>query len=66
MRLLIVGTLDGQLGAASQIAMERGAQVTHAPDFDAAMQILRSRGADPHCPGPHFLGAGCEVGMQVQ
>lgn len=46
MRLLIVGTLDGQLGAASQIAMERGAQVTHAPDIDTALTILRSRGAD--------------------
>lgn len=46
MRLLIVGTLDGQLGAASQIAMERGAKVTHAPDTEAAMAILRSKGAD--------------------
>jgi DNA-binding NtrC family response regulator len=46
MRLLIVGTLEGQLGAASQIAMERGAQVTHAPDTDAALSILRSKGAD--------------------
>lgn len=46
MRLLIVGTLDGQLGAASQIAMERGAQVTHAPDIDTALTLLRSRGAD--------------------
>lgn len=46
MRLLIVGTLNGQLGAASKIAMDRGAQVTHAPDADMAMTILRSRGAD--------------------
>jgi len=46
MRLLIVGTLDGQLGAASQIAMERGAQVTHAPDLDTALTLLRNRGAD--------------------
>ncbi len=46
MRLLIVGTLNGQLGAASQIAMDRGAQVTHAPDTDTALSILRSRGAD--------------------
>ena len=46
MRLLIVGTLDGQLGAASQIAIERGAKVTHAPDTDLALSILRSRGAD--------------------
>ena len=46
MRLLIVGTLDGQLGAASKIAMDRGAQVTHAPDPEAALTILRTRGAD--------------------
>lgn len=46
MRLLIVGTLDGQLGAASKIAMDRGAQVTHAPDTEAALTILRSKGAD--------------------
>lgn len=46
MRLLIVGTLDGQLGAASKIAMDRGAQVTHAPDPEAALTTLRSRGAD--------------------
>ncbi len=46
MRLLIVGTLDGQLGAASQIAMDRGAKVTHASDIEAAMNLLRSRGAD--------------------
>lgn len=46
MRLLIVGTLDGQLGAASKIAMDRGAQVTHAPDIEAALTILRTRGAD--------------------
>ncbi|WP_417460353.1 sigma-54-dependent transcriptional regulator [Kordiimonas sp.] len=46
MRLLIVGTLDGQLGAASQIAIERGAKVTHAPDIDTALGTLRTRGAD--------------------
>ncbi len=46
MRLLIIGTLDGQLGAASQIAMDRGAQVTHAPDAETGLAILRSRGAD--------------------
>lgn len=46
MRLLIVGTLNGQLGAASQIAIERGAKVTHAPDIDTALGTLRTRGAD--------------------
>ncbi len=46
MRLLIVGTLNGQLGAASKIAMDRGAQVTHAPDTETALTLLRTRGAD--------------------
>ncbi|MBK5911013.1 sigma-54-dependent Fis family transcriptional regulator [Rhodothalassium salexigens] len=46
MRLIIVGTLNGQLGAASQIAMDNGAQVTHAPDAEQAFALLRSRGAD--------------------
>ena len=32
MRLLIVGTLNGQLTTATKIAMERGATVTHAAD----------------------------------
>jgi DNA-binding NtrC family response regulator len=46
MRLLIVGTLKGQLGAASQNAIERGAKVTHAPDIETALGTLRTRGAD--------------------
>ncbi|MGF1605896.1 MAG: sigma-54-dependent transcriptional regulator [Rhodothalassiaceae bacterium] len=46
MRLLIVGTLDGQLGAASSMAIDRGAQVTHAPEIEQAFGILRNRGAD--------------------
>ncbi|MCK0068732.1 sigma-54-dependent transcriptional regulator [Kordiimonas laminariae] len=46
MRLLIIGTLEGQLGAASKIAMDRGAHVTHAPDIETAMALLRSKGAD--------------------
>ncbi|MFD1696294.1 sigma-54 interaction domain-containing protein [Roseibium aestuarii] len=47
MRLLIVGTLGGQLTTASKIAMQRGAQVTHADDIEGAMRVLRSgRGAD--------------------
>ncbi|TBW37386.1 sigma-54-dependent Fis family transcriptional regulator [Siculibacillus lacustris] len=47
MRLLIVGTLGGQLAVASRIVMERGATVTHADSIDVAMKSLRSgRGAD--------------------
>jgi len=47
MRLLIIGSLGGQLSTASKIAMQRGAKVTHADTIEAALQILRSgRGAD--------------------
>src|SRR6202044_1025197 len=47
MRLLIVGSLQGQIGAATKIAMDRGAKVTHAADIEQAMAELRSgRGAD--------------------
>ncbi|HEX3810713.1 MAG TPA: sigma-54 dependent transcriptional regulator [Rhizomicrobium sp.] len=47
MRLLIVGSLQGQIGAATKIAMDRGAKVTHATDIDQAMAELRGgKGAD--------------------
>jgi DNA-binding NtrC family response regulator len=47
MRLLIVGTLKGQLTSATKIAMDRGASVTHASDISQALGVLRSgRGAD--------------------
>jgi two-component system, response regulator FlrC len=47
MRLLIVGTLDGQLTTATKIAMDKGAMVTHAADAAQALAVLRSgRGAD--------------------
>src|SRR5215217_4596214 len=47
MRLLIVGTLKGQLTAATMIAMDRGAAVTHAESIDQALAVLRSgKGAD--------------------
>ncbi len=47
MRLLIIGSLSGQFGAASKIAMSRGAKVSHADDLRAAMAALRSgQGAD--------------------
>ena len=47
MRLLIVGTLKGQLTTATKIAMDRGASVTHASDIEQALGVLRSgRGAD--------------------
>jgi len=46
MRLLIVGELNGQLGSATSIAVEKGAKVTHAEDESKALEIMRSRGAD--------------------
>ena len=46
MRLLIVGQLSGQLTAATRIAMDRGANVTHAGSVEQACNHLRSRGAD--------------------
>jgi two-component system response regulator FlrC len=47
MRLLIVGTLGGQLAVASRMAMDRGASVVHADSVETALKTLRSgRGAD--------------------
>ena len=42
MQLLIIGTLEGQIGAASKIALEQGGQVSIADDIAPAMEILRS------------------------
>jgi two-component system response regulator FlrC len=46
MRLLIIGAMDGQIGAASKIAMARGAKVAIADDVEQGMEILRGQGAD--------------------
>jgi two-component system, response regulator FlrC len=47
MRLLIVGGLQGQIGLATKIAMDKGAKVTHAADIEQALTTLRSGiGAD--------------------
>jgi DNA-binding NtrC family response regulator len=47
MRLLIVGTLHGQLTLATKLAMDKGATVTHADGAEQALRVLRSgRGAD--------------------
>lgn len=47
MRLMIVGTLRGQLTTATRMAMDRGAKVLHAPGIDDALKALRTgRGAD--------------------
>jgi DNA-binding NtrC family response regulator len=47
MRLLIIGSLQGQIGAASKIAMSRGAKVSQVGDIEKALQSLRDgAGAD--------------------
>ena len=47
MRLLIVGTLQGQLTTATKLAMQKGASVTHAETVEQALNVLRAgRGAD--------------------
>jgi len=47
MRLLIIGTLEGQIGAASQIAIQRGAKVQQVDTVDAGLAQLRAgQGAD--------------------
>ena len=47
MRLLIVGSLGGEMALASKITMEHGAKVGHADNIEAALTGLRAgRGAD--------------------
>lgn len=47
MRLMIVGSLNGQLGTATKIAMDRGAKVVNVSHVSQAMAELRAgRGAD--------------------
>ena len=48
MRLLIVGTLKGQLTLTTKLAIEKGATVTHAEDIEQALEYkYASRGAAP-------------------
>jgi two-component system response regulator FlrC len=47
MRLMIIGSLSGQISTAGKIAIGRGAKVTHTEDVEQALGALRSgRGAD--------------------
>lgn len=47
MRVLIIGNLNGELGAASKIAIDKGAKVSIASNIEDAMISLRDgRGAD--------------------
>jgi ActR/RegA family two-component response regulator len=46
MRLLIVGSLKGQLITAAKIAVSRGASVSQADTIEQALNVLRTKGAD--------------------
>ncbi len=47
MRLLIVGSLEGHIATAGQIALAKGAKVSHVDDTPAALEALRGgQGAD--------------------
>ena len=47
MRLLIVGTLGGHISAAGQIALKKGAKVSHLDTVEGALHALRNgQGAD--------------------
>ncbi len=45
-RLIIIGALDGELGAAARVAIARGAKLAHAEGVAAGLQKLRQDGAD--------------------
>ncbi|MGG5808895.1 sigma 54-interacting transcriptional regulator [Falsiroseomonas sp. CW058] len=45
-RLLIVGSLEGELGAAARVAIARGARLAHAEGAAAGLARLRAEGAD--------------------
>lgn len=42
MRLLMVGRLGGEMGAASRMAMDAGADVAHCPDEASALDAMRA------------------------
>ncbi|MGG5888099.1 sigma 54-interacting transcriptional regulator [Falsiroseomonas sp. HC035] len=45
-RLLIIGSLEGELGAAARVAIARGAKLGHAEGVAAGLVRLRAEGAD--------------------
>ncbi|WP_439596921.1 sigma-54-dependent transcriptional regulator [Falsiroseomonas sp.] len=45
-RLLIIGSLEGELGAAARVAIARGAKLGHAEGVAAGLERLRGEGAD--------------------
>jgi DNA-binding NtrC family response regulator len=45
-RLLIIGSLEGELGAAARVAIARGAKLGHTEGVAAGLDRLRAEGAD--------------------
>jgi DNA-binding NtrC family response regulator len=45
-RLLIIGSLEGELGAAARVAIARGAKLAHAEGAATGLARLRAEGAD--------------------
>jgi len=45
-RLLIIGSLEGELGAAARVAIARGAKLAHSEGVAAGLGRLRAEGAD--------------------
>ncbi len=45
-RLLIIGSLEGELGAAARVAIARGAKLAHAEGVATGLSRLRAEGAD--------------------
>jgi two-component system, response regulator FlrC len=43
MRILIIGSLSGQLGAAARMAVGRGARLDQADDIEAGLDLLRQK-----------------------
>ncbi|MFO1185259.1 MAG: sigma-54 dependent transcriptional regulator [Bauldia sp.] len=60
MRLLIVGSLGGQLITATKMAMQSGAKVNHADTVAVALSHLRANGADLL-----FVDIGIDIGRLV-
>jgi len=51
---MVIGNLNGQLGAAARMVMDRGAAVRHADGVDTALAMLREAPARTH-PGADLL-----------
>ena len=49
MKVLIVGSLDGRLTAATKLALDKGATVAHAADIGETLAALRAGLRAPTC-----------------